>query len=272
MSRLMIDRRTFLSGAMALGAATSAPAWASDAPITLIVPFAAGGPTDIVARLAAEGMARRLMRPIIVENVGGAGGATGTLRAARARPDGSVMVLGQMATHALTPLLNANAGYDPVADFEPIGIAATAPMVLAARKGLPAGSLPSSGPISRHSDKLSFGHAGLGATSQVACDLFNMLAGAMPASVAYRGTAPALNDLVAGQIDFMCDQVTSIAPQIRFGTGAGRRPDGARALADPSRFAHAAEQGAPDLHVEVWNGLLFPKGTPAELVAARTAR
>ncbi len=141
MSRLMIDRRTFLSGAMALGAATSAPAWASDAPITLIVPFAAGGPTDIVARLAAEGMARRLMRPIIVENVGGAGGATGTLRAARARPDGSVMVLGQMATHALTPLLNANAGYDPVADFEPIGIAATAPMVLAARKGLPAGSL-----------------------------------------------------------------------------------------------------------------------------------
>lgn len=268
MSRMiLLDRRTMLLGAAALAAGAACPVAASEGPITLIVPFAAGGPTDIVARLAAEGMARHLRRPIVVENVGGAGGATGTLRAARARADGSVMVLGQMATHALTPLLNPNAGYDPVNDFEPIGLAATAPMVLAARKGLPAASLREfRDHVAANSARLSFGHAGIGATSQVACDLFNIVAGAMPASVAYRGTAPALTDLAAGQIDFMCDQVTSIAPQIRAGQVQGVALMARERSAALPELPTAAEQGLPDLHVEVWNGLLFPKGVSPELV------
>jgi tripartite-type tricarboxylate transporter receptor subunit TctC len=254
-----------------VGAAALAPACAVQAatPITLIVPFAAGGPTDIVARLAAEGMAAELKRPIVIENVGGAGGGAGTLRAARARPDGDTIVLGQMATHALVPLVNPQSGYDPVADFEPIGLVANAPMVLAARKGLPAANLAQFRDfVAANAGRLSFGHAGHGATSQVACDLFNLAAEAMPASVGYRGTAPALNDLVAGQIDFMCDQITSIAPQIRAGAIQGVALMSMQRSSVLPDLPTSAEQGFADLDVNVWNGLLFPRGTPPALVAA----
>jgi tripartite-type tricarboxylate transporter receptor subunit TctC len=271
-TQMKVSRRALLASAAACLAAPRAVADAAG-PITLIVPFAAGGPTDIVARLAAEGMARRLARTIIVENVAGAGGATGTLRVARARPDGSTMVLGQMATHALTPILNAAAGYDPVNDFEPIGLIANAPMVLAARKGVPAGSLQEFRDFVRaNGGRLSFGHAGLGATSNVACELFNVEAMAMPASVPYRGTAPALNDLAAGQIDYVCDQLTSVAPLIRSGHIQGvTLMAGARSPVLPD-LPSSAEQGFPGLAVEVWNGLLFPKGAPiAAVQAANTA-
>jgi tripartite-type tricarboxylate transporter receptor subunit TctC len=266
-SRLII-RRALLGVLSAMLISAALPAMAQQ-PMTLIVPFAAGGPTDIVARLAAEGMAQRLGRTIIVENVAGAGGATGSLRAARARPDGNTMVLGQMATHALTPILNPQAGYDPVADFEPIGIIANAPMVLVAKAATAASTLPAfRDHVAANAPRLSFGHAGLGATSQVACLLFNLSAQAMPASVPYRGTAPALADLLAGQIDYVCDQITSVAPHIRSGAVKGI------ALMSDQRspvlpdLATTTEQGAPDLKVEVWNGLLFPKDTPREIVMA----
>lgn len=261
------SRRALLAGAtLAIPAARGASA--ETGRITLIVPFAAGGPTDIVARLAADGMARHLGRAVIVENVAGAGGATGTLRAARSRPDGTTMVLGQMATHALTPILNPQAGYDPLTDFVPIGLIANAPMVIAARKGVPASSLREFRDfVAGSGNRLSFGHAGLGATSQVACELFNQGTGAAPVSIAYRGTAPALNDLAAGQIDFACDQLTSIAPLIRSGHIQGvalMARERSPVLPD---LPSAAEQGFPDLSVEVWNGLLFPRGTPDRVVA-----
>jgi tripartite-type tricarboxylate transporter receptor subunit TctC len=264
------SRRTILAGLATL--AWSTPAMAQAGPMTLIVPFAAGGPTDIVARIAAEGMARRLGRTIVVENVAGAGGATGTLRAARAQPDGSTMVLGQMATHVLTPILNAAAGYDPMADFEPIGLIASAPMVLAARKGAPAGSLREFRDfVAANGKTLSFGHAGLGATSNVACELFNLEAMAMPASVAYRGTAPALNDLAGGQIDYVCDQLTSVAPLIRAGQVQGVALMATARSPVLPELPTSAEQGFPKLSVEVWNGLLSPKGTPRGAIDAANA-
>jgi tripartite-type tricarboxylate transporter receptor subunit TctC len=269
---ISVSRRAALAAIVLALASPAAAQSGSAGPMTLIVPFAAGGPTDIVARLAAEGMSRRIGRSIIVENVAGAGGATGSLKAARARPDGATMVLGQMATHALTPILNAQAGYDPMADFEPIGLVANAPMVLAARKDAPTGSLKAfRDHVAANGQRLSFGHAGLGATSHVACELFNVEAGAMPASVPYRGTAPALSDLAAGQIDYVCDQLTSVAPLIRSGHVKGV------ALMSASRspvlpdLPTTVEQGFPQLSVEVWNGLLFPKGVPAEQVAATNA-
>ncbi len=268
-ARLNLTRRAAIAALCTAIGAPAVQAQGAPGPITLIVPFAAGGPTDIVARLAAEGMSGPLGRTIVIENVGGAGGATGALRAARARPDGSVMVLGQMATHALTPLVNSTVGYDPVHDFEPIGIVANAPMVLAARKDVDAPSLAAFRDfVAANAGRLSFGHAGLGATSQVACELFNVMADAMPASVAYRGTAPALNDLVAGQIDFMCDQITSIAPQIRAGAVKGvTLMAGKRSPVLPD-VPTSTEQGFPELEVEVWNGLLFPRGTAPALVEA----
>jgi tripartite-type tricarboxylate transporter receptor subunit TctC len=266
---MTMSRRAALA-ALALTLATPANAQSGSAgPVSLIVPFAAGGPTDIVARLAAEGMSRRLGRPVVVENVAGAGGATGTLRVARSRPDGTIMVLGQMATHALTPILNPQAGYDPVADFEPIGLIANAPMVLAARKDAPATSLSAfRDHVAANGQRLSFGHAGLGATSHVACELFNAEAGAMPASVPYRGTAPALNDLAAGQIDYVCDQLTSVAALIRSGHVKGVALMSSRRSPVLPDLPTTAEQGFPQLSVEVWNGLLFPKGVPADQVAA----
>jgi tripartite-type tricarboxylate transporter receptor subunit TctC len=269
MSGSNLTRRRTLLGAMAFTMAVVAMPVAAMQPITLIVPFAAGGPTDIVARLAAEGMSQRMGRPIVVENVAGAGGATGTLRAARAKPDGNTMVLGQMATHALTPILNQQSGYDPSTDFEPIGLIASAPMVLVAKAGTPADTLPAFREhVAQNGGRLSFGHAGLGATSQVACVLFNLTAQAMPASVAYRGTAPALTDLIAGQIDYACDQITSVAPFIRAGQVKGiTLMSDMRSPVLPD-LATSAEQGMPDLKVEVWNGLLFPKGTPRDLVLA----
>ncbi|MGL4437685.1 MAG: Bug family tripartite tricarboxylate transporter substrate binding protein, partial [Bosea sp. (in: a-proteobacteria)] len=266
----LITRRPLMLGLAALISIVTGtitlPAAAMQ-PMTLIVPFAAGGPTDIVARLAAEGMAQRLGRPIIIENVAGAGGATGTLRAARAKPDGNTMVLGQMATHALTPILNPQAGYDPVQDFEAIGLIASAPMVLVAKAATPADTLPTfRDHVAQNGARLSFGHAGLGATSQVACVLFNLTTQAMPASVAYRGTAPALTDLIAGQIDYACDQITSVAPFIRSGLLKGiTLMSDTRSPVLPD-LATSAEQGMPDLKVEVWNGLLFPKGTPRDIV------
>jgi len=266
-----LTRRVLLAGAGAI-AASRIHAEESRGAITLVVPFAPGGPTDIVARLAAEGMARRLGRAIVVENLAGAGGATGSLRAARARADGSTMVLAQMATHALTPLLNPQAGYDPVADFEPIGLIASAPMVLAARRGLPAATLREFQEFVRANDRrLSFGHAGIGATSQVACVLFNMAAMAMPASVAYRGTAPALNDLAGGQIDFVCDQLTSVAPLIRAGQVQGVALMAKERSETLPELATASEQGFPELAVDVWNGLAFPKGVSRETVEAANA-
>jgi tripartite-type tricarboxylate transporter receptor subunit TctC len=266
---LNISRRALFAG---LGAALAAPSVLraqSPAPssLTLIVPFAAGGPTDIVARLAAEGMARQFGRPIVVENVGGAGGAPGTLRAARARPDGGTMVLGQMATHALTPLVAGAVGYDPIADFEPIGLVANAPMVIAAKAASPADTLAAFRALLATSGSgLSFGHAGPGATSHVACELVNMMAGVMPVSVSYRGTAPALTDLVAGHIDFMCDQLTSIAPQVREGKVKGLALMARERSPVLPNLPTAVEQGFPELVVEVWNGLLYPRGTPRDLV------
>lgn len=262
-------RRTLVAAFATVLASAILPAAALAQSITLVVPFAAGGPTDIVARLAAEGMAQRLQRPIVIENVAGAGGATGALRVARSRPDGATMVLGQMATHALTPILNRQSGYDPVADFEPIGLIASAPMVLVAKAGTPADTLPAfQDYVSRNAGRLSFGHAGLGATSQVACVLFNLRAQAMPASVPYRGTAPALADLMGGQLDFACDQITSVAPLIRAGRVKGITLMSDRRSPVLPELATSAEQGAPDLNVEVWNGLLFPKDTPRDIVMA----
>jgi tripartite-type tricarboxylate transporter receptor subunit TctC len=182
------------------------------------------------------------------------------------------MVLGQMATHALTPLLNASVGYDPVNDFEPIGLIANAPMVLAARNALPGQTLSAfRDHVRANAGRMSFGHAGLGATSQVACELFNLQAEAMPASVPYRGTAPALADLAAGQIDFVCDQITSVAPLIRSGTVRGVTIMAQERSPVLPEVPSSAEQGFPELSVEVWNGLLFPRGTPRAVVDAANA-
>jgi tripartite-type tricarboxylate transporter receptor subunit TctC len=255
--------------AFASFALAPAPARAAypDRPITMIVPFAAGGPTDVVARIVAENMSRTLGQQIVVENVAGAGGTTGTLRCAQAAPDGYTVEMGHMGTHGAAPAVYPDLKYDPTKDFEPIGLAAGTPILIVAKKDFPAKDLKEFvAYVKKNSDKLNEAHAGTGSVSFTTCTLLNSLLGAKPTRVAYRGTGPALNDLVAGQVDYMCDQIVNLVPQIQAGTikaYAVALPERSPALPD---VPTTKEGGLPDYQVSAWNAIFAPKGTPKEVV------
>ena len=256
---------------LALPAAGRAAAW-PERPITLIVPFAAGGPTDVVARIVAEHMSRTLGQQVVVENVAGAGGTTGSLRAAQAAPDGYTIEMGHMGTHGAAPGAYPDLKYDPLKDFEPIGMAAGTPIVVVARKDFPSRDLKEFiAYLKKDSEKLNEAHAGTGSVAFTTCSLFNLLTGARPTRIAYRGTGPALNDLVAGQVDYMCDQIVNLVPQIQAGTIK------AYAVALPARspaipnVPTTREAGLPEFEVTAWNALFAPKGTPKEIVGKLNA-
>jgi len=261
-----------LTVAFSLGLPAAArPAW-PERPITMIVPFAAGGPTDVVARIVAENMSRTLGQQIVVENVAGAGGTTGSLRAAQARPDGYTIEMGHMGTHGAAPGAYPDLKYDPLKDFEPVGLAAGTPIVVVARKDFPAKDFREfAAYLKKSSEKLNEAHAGTGSVSYTTCTLLNSLLGAKPTRIAYRGTGPALNDLVAGQVDYMCDQIVNLVPQIQAGTikaFAVALPERSPALPD---VPTTKEGGLPEFQVTAWNAIFAPKGTPKEIVAKLNA-
>jgi tripartite-type tricarboxylate transporter receptor subunit TctC len=237
-------------------------------PITLIVPFAAGGPTDIVARIVGEHMSKTLGQQIVVENVAGAGGTTGITRGAQARPDGHTIMMGHMGTHGAAPALYPNLKYNPTKDFEPIGLAAGTPILIVAKKSLPPTDLKSFiEHLKANQDKINQAHAGVGSVSFTTGALFNSMIGAKFTQVAYRGTGPALNDLVGGQVDFMCDQIVNLVEQIKAGSVkayAIATPERSPALPD---VPTTKEAGLPDYQVSAWNALFAPKNTPKEIVA-----
>ncbi len=237
-------------------------------PLTAIVPFPAGGPTDVIMRLLAEPMSRTLGQRVIVENVAGAGGTLGSTRAAKAAPDGHTLVVGNMGTHASAPALYPNLKYDPARDFAPIGMAAGTAIVIETRKGFPARSLQEFVAYLKANDaKLNEAHAGVGSISYVTCLLLHTQLGVKPTRVAYRGTAAALNDLIAGTVDYMCDQILNGIGQVKAGkiqglaiTSSQRSP----ALPD---VPTTKEAGLPAFEVSAWNALFAPRGTPAPIVA-----
>jgi tripartite-type tricarboxylate transporter receptor subunit TctC len=237
-------------------------------PITLIVPFAAGGPTDVVARIVGENMSRTLGQQVVVENVAGAGGTTGTTKAAQAAPDGYTLIMGHMGTHGAAPAVYPDLKYDPVKSFQPIGMAAGTPIVIVAKKSFPAKDLKEFVTyVKANSAKLNEANAGVGSVSFTTCAFLNSLLGAKPTRVVYRGTGPALNDLVSGQVDYMCDQIVNLVPQIQAGTIkayavalAQRSP----ALPD---VPTTKEGGLPEFQVSAWNAIFAPKGTPPEVVS-----
>jgi tripartite-type tricarboxylate transporter receptor subunit TctC len=262
---------------LALAATLLLPASAARAayperPITVIVPFAAGGPTDVVARIVAEHMSRTLGQQMVVENVAGAGGTTGTTRAAQARPDGYTIEMGHMGTHGAAPATFPDLKYDPVKDFAPIGLAAGTPILIVAKKDFPAKDLKEFvAYVKANSEKLNEAHAGTGSVSFSTCTLLNSILGAKPTRVAYRGTGPALNDLVAGQVDYMCDQIPNLVPQIQAGTIKAfgiAMPERSPALPD---VPTTKEAGLPEFQVTAWNALFAPKGTPPEIVSKLNA-
>jgi putative tricarboxylic transport membrane protein len=264
-------KKSVLILAAALGvAAASAHAQGNypQRPVTMIVPFAAGGPTDVIARIVGDHMSRTLGQQIVVENVVGAGGTTGITRAAQAQPDGYTIMMGHMGTHGAAPALYPNLKYDPTKDFAPVGLAAGTPIVIVAKKEFPANDLKSFVEyVKKNGDKVNMAHAGSASVSHITGILFSSTVDAKPTLVAYRGTGPALNDLMANTVDFMTDQIVNVAPQIQGGNIK------AFAIATPERspalpnVPTTKEAGLGNYEVSAWNAVFAPKGTPEPIVA-----
>lgn len=236
-------------------------------PITIVVPFSAGGPTDVLARILGQHMSQTLGQQILVENVTGGGGSIGAARVAKAAPDGYTMVLGNLGSHAASVGLYKNLSYDPRVDFEPVMLVATTPMVLVVRKNLEASTLSDFTAYAKANPrKVTFGSAGTGSISHLTYLLYTHLTKTEIQHVPYRGLSQSVNDLLSGQIDMMFDQVVSATPHIRSG---GVKPI---AVTAPSRAAaipnvpSSTEAGLPALQTIAWTALFAPKATPKPVV------
>jgi tripartite-type tricarboxylate transporter receptor subunit TctC len=252
--------------ALPAAAQTSAPAWPA-APVSLVVPFAAGGPMDTIGRILAPRLGELLGQQVVIENVGGAGGMTGTARVAKAAPDGYQFVLGNIGTHAQNQTLYKHPLYDAAADFAPVALVAETPLVLIARPDLPADDLPAFiGYARAHQTSMQFGSGGAGSATHIACALLNAAIGISPTHIPYRGGAPAMQDLIGGRIDYLCLDTPLAMPQIESRT--------VKAIAILTRtrspslpaLASAHEQGLTDFEASNWCALFLPKRTPAGIV------
>jgi tripartite-type tricarboxylate transporter receptor subunit TctC len=235
--------------------------------ITLIVPFAAGGPADVVGRVFGEHMSRTLGQQVVIENVVGAGGTTGSARTARAAPDGYTIQLGHMGTHAVAVALYPNLAYKPDIDFEPIGEVVVQPMVLVARKDFAPNNLAEFAAYAKANEaKLNFAHAGVGSVSFTCGLLLNSIIGIHPTSVPFSGTAPAMNALIAGQVDYLCDAIIGAVPQVLGGAlKAYAIGTDSRSPAIP-QVPGAREAGMPELQAAPFYGLFAPKGVPKPIL------
>ncbi|HEY0441149.1 MAG TPA: tripartite tricarboxylate transporter substrate-binding protein [Xanthobacteraceae bacterium] len=236
-------------------------------PINVVVPFPAGGPSDVVARIVTEHMGRTLGHQLIIENIGGAGGTLGSARVAAAQPDGYTLLAGSMGSHVAAPVLTPNLKYDPARDFEPIGLTAHSPAVIVARKDFPAKDLKEFiAYLQQNGDKVRQAHGGIGASSHMACLLFTAELGLKPTLVAYRGTGPAVNDLVGGHVDFLCEQSVSVAEQIRSGNIKGYVVSSTERMAALPDIP-SAKEAAVKYDMSIWAGIFAPKGIPADVLA-----
>jgi tripartite-type tricarboxylate transporter receptor subunit TctC len=240
-------------------------------PITMVVPFAAGGPVDTVARILSEPMRATLGQSIIVENVTGAAGSIGVGRVARAAPDGYTLSIGHWSTHvvngAIYPL-----PYDLLRDLEPIVLLPSNPMIVVSRSAVPAKNLNEFvGWIKANEGKVSAGTAGAGSATHVAGVYFQNVTGTRFQFVPYRGTGPALQDLVAGQIDFIVDQASNSLQHVRDGKIRAYAVTASARLPSAPDIPTVAEAGLPSLDISVWYGLWAPKGTPKEIIAKLNA-
>jgi tripartite-type tricarboxylate transporter receptor subunit TctC len=259
-----------IAAALAALAALALPAAAQDwptRPVTMVVPFAAGGPIDVVARLVSPRLSEVLGQQAVIENVGGAGGMVGASRVAKAEPDGYTFLLGNTGTHTYSQFLYKKPLYDAVTDFTPAGLLVGNTKVLVVRKDLPVTTLQEFVAYAKaNQDKMQYGSAGVGSATHIACVLLNAKLGTNITHVPYRGAGPAMQDLVAGRIDFMCDVVSTALAQIR---GQTVRP---LALMSETRASvlpdvpTALEQGVAGVDADGWNGFFFPKGTPEAIV------
>jgi tripartite-type tricarboxylate transporter receptor subunit TctC len=240
-------------------------------PITVIVPFPAGGPTDTLMRVLSEPMRMSLGQPLIIENVTGATGSIGVARVVQAAPDGYTVSIGNTATHVINGAV-FNLKYDLLKDLQPVALLPSSPFLLDARTSIPAKSLQEFVAWAKASPKpVSAGTPGVGSIPHMAGILLENLTGVRLQLVPYRGAAPAMQDLIAGQIDAMFDQAGNSLPQVRAGTIRAYAVTAKKRLASAPDIPTADEAGVPGLHATVWNGFWVPKGTPPEIVAKLNA-
>ena len=231
-------------------------------PVVIIVPAAAGGPTDTLTRVLAGAMGDALKQQMIVENAGGAGGTIGVTKAAKARPDGYTLLLYHIGM-ATAPTLYRKLQYDTLNDFDYVGQVADVPMMLIAKKATPAANFAEFLAYAKaNKDKVSYANAGVGSASYLCGLLFMSAVGADFTQVPYKGTGPAMNDLVGGQVDFMCDQTTNTVPQIKSGNVKAYGVTTASRIASFPDLPTLDEQGLKGFDLVVWNGLFAPKGVP----------
>ncbi|RJF99401.1 tripartite tricarboxylate transporter substrate binding protein BugD [Noviherbaspirillum saxi] len=234
--------------------------------ITMIVPFAAGGPTDTVARLIAQSMTKTLNQQVIVENVAGAGGTIGAARVARSDPDGHTLFLHHIG-HSTAPTLYRKLTYNSIDSFEPIGLVTDVPMTIVARKDMPAKDFKELlSYLKANKTKVTYANAGVGSASHLCGMLFMTAIDTELTTVPYKGTGPAMNDLLGGQVDFMCDQTTNTTSQIKSGKIKAYAVTTKTRVPSLSDIPTANEAGLPNFEIAVWHGLYAPKGTPKPVV------
>ena len=235
-------------------------------PITVVVPYPAGGPSDVVARIVTEHMGHTLGQQLVIENVGGAGGTIGSARVATAVPDGYTLLAGSMGSHVAAPVLTPNLKYEPSRDFAAIGFTAHAPAVILARKDFPAKNISEFiAYVKQHGAEVKQAHGGVGSSSHMACLLFDSAAGLKPTLVAYRGTGPAMNDLIGGHIDYFCEQSVSVTEQIKAGSVKGYLTSSPQRLAALPELP-TAKEASINYDMDIWAGIFAPAGVSKEVI------
>lgn len=234
--------------------------------INMVVPFSAGGPTDNVARSLAEAMRKELGQTVVVENKGGAGGTLGTTQVARAKPDGYTLLLMHLG-FSTAPSLYKNPGYDPKTSFEPIGLVVDVPMTIIARSDFPPNNIQELVEyLKANKDKVSLANAGIGAASQLCGTMFSSALGVDLLTIPYKGTAPAMNDLLGKQVDVLCDQTTNTTQHINAGSVKAYAVTSKQRVATLPNLPTMQESGFKDFEVGIWHGMWAPKGTPKPVV------
>jgi tripartite-type tricarboxylate transporter receptor subunit TctC len=267
----VVKARLYLAAALWACAPVNAvsPAVAQDYPtrfITIVAPFQAGGPSDTVARLIAGPMSKALGQQVVVENVSGAGGTIGSGRVAKAAPDGYMLVISGSGTHAAVEQLYANPPYRAL-DFESIGLINTTPVVIVGKRDLPPNTLQELVGYLRANEKaVTEADAGVGSVSHLACSVFHSLVGIKPTVVTYRGTPQATQDLLAGNVDFLCNQIVNIVEHAKAGSLKAYAVTGEKRSPMLPNVPTTAEAGLSDFKLTVWYGLSAPKGTPGPIV------
>ena len=257
-----------ITAILMLATATAALADYPDKPVTIVVPFAAGGPTDKVARDLGDVLRKQLNQTVIIENVGGAGGTLGAAKVAKAAPDGYTVLLHHIGM-ATSPALYRKMSYDTLGDFEYLGMINEVPMTLIGRSTLPANNMAELRKwIDANKGKINLANAGLGAASHLCGLLFQQSVAVDMTTVPYKGTAPAMTDLLGGQVDLMCDQTTNTSQQIEGGKVKAFGVTTPKRLTTPAlaKLPTLDEAGLKGFNVSIWHGLYAPKGTPKAVV------